>query len=79
MTKCIDVYREHLTEREKEIAKLLFYPFKEIGEKLFISPYTVISHVNAMYLLTNTHNRHQLLIKLLKMREIKLKEIEYEQ
>ncbi len=57
-----------LTEREKEVLKLILKGLKnkEIGEKLFISEQTVKTHINNIFKKLGVKNRAQLIVKLLK-------------
>lgn len=66
-----------LTEREKDVLKLLCYPRKEIGEKLFISETTVSTHVDVIYQKLNAHNSAQAIMSALKKRIVTIKDIEW--
>ncbi|WP_445442636.1 response regulator [Clavibacter sp. km1a] len=55
---------EHLTEREREVLLLVAQGLAnpEIGERLFISPHTVKTHVNRVMSKIGAHDRAQLVI-----------------
>ena len=70
--------RNYITKSELAVARLLYFPSKEIAKRLFISTTTIKSHISAMYYLTGTHRRHELIIKLLKEGILELEDIEYD-
>ena len=78
MSKHIACHRDTLSEREMDVVKLLYFSYGEIGKRLFISKSTVQTHIFSIYSITRTHNRHELLIKLLKTGQIQLDDIIYE-
>lgn len=58
----------NLTSREMEILQLLVdgMSFKKIAEKLFISPYTVHSHIKRIYEKLHVHSKSEAVSKVLK-------------
>lgn len=67
----------NLTEREKEILKMLCLPTKIIAERLFISEITVKTHIVHLYnkIYVPFNSRTLLLAEGLKKQIIKLEEI----
>jgi DNA-binding CsgD family transcriptional regulator len=63
--KEISTTRQVLTEREKDVVELLAKGFsdKEISEKLFISPYTVLSHRRNIIKKMNAKNTVEAVVK----------------
>jgi DNA-binding NarL/FixJ family response regulator len=61
-----------LTEREKEILNLLVSgkPQKQIAEKLFLSPFTIATHIKNIYVKLQVHSRSEAVAKALKERLI---------
>ena len=59
-----------LTEREKEVLKLLVEGLtrKEISERLFLSPFTVLTHCRNIYSKLHVHTRSSVVAKALKER-----------
>jgi DNA-binding NarL/FixJ family response regulator len=59
---------DHLTPREEEILAALAkgYRYKEVAEKLFISPETVRSHVHRIYEKLHVRSRTEAVVKYLK-------------
>ncbi len=57
-----------LTSREEDILQLLVdgLSFKKIGEKLFISPYTVHSHIKRIYEKLHVHSKAEAVSKALR-------------
>ena len=72
----MDKYKLRITQTELDVLKLLIYPNKEIGEKLFISPKTVGTHLADLFEKLNAHNKTELLYKALKYEIIDLREID---
>ena len=66
-----------LTEREKDVLKLLYLSEKQIGEKLYIAPTTVRSHKKQIYQKLYVHNSTQAIIAALKKRIITIEDIEW--
>jgi DNA-binding CsgD family transcriptional regulator len=60
---------DELTEREQQIAQELMsgLDYKEIAEKLFISPHTVNSHKKSIYSKKGVHNVQGLILKIGKL------------
>ena len=54
-----------LTEREKEILKLLCFSKEEIAQKLYITPSTVNTHRQNLYEKLCTHDKVNTLLKAL--------------
>ncbi|MDB1797467.1 MULTISPECIES: helix-turn-helix transcriptional regulator [Eggerthellaceae] len=55
--------RYHLTDRESEILMLLYRgnTYKKIGELMFISPNTVLSHTKSIYRKMEVHSKQELI------------------
>lgn len=60
--KDIDPELDQLTKREREVLQHIArgYTYKEIGERLFISPKTVENHVSSVLRKLQLSNRHEL-------------------
>ena len=70
MTK--PAYDYHLSEREKEILELLVESLSkdQIAERLYLSPYTVDTHIKNIYAKLHVHSRSAAVAKALKERLI---------
>ena len=65
-----------LTEREKQVLKLLCLPNSEIAQRLCITAITVKSHVRHIFNKLVCENRQKALIKALKLGVVTLNDIE---
>ena len=65
-----------LTEREKQVLKLLCLPNSEIAQRLCITAITVKSHVRNIFNKLVCENRQRALIKALKLKIISIDEVE---
>ena len=65
-----------LTEREKQVLKLLCLPNSEIAQRLNITARTVKSHVRNIFNKLVCENRQRALIKALKLKIISIDEVE---
>jgi DNA-binding CsgD family transcriptional regulator len=63
------IHDDELTERERQIAQELMsgLDYKEIAEKLFISPHTVNTHKKSIYSKKGVHNVQGLILKIGKL------------
>ena len=65
-----------LTEREKQVLKLLCLPNSEIAQRLCITAITVKSHVRNIFNKLVCETRQKALIKALKLKIIDIDEVE---
>lgn len=72
----LDNYRQHLTDRQKEILKLACFSNSEIGNRLFIAETTVATHLNAIRTIIPTTTKAALLIEAIRRGEINIDEVE---
>ena len=63
----------HLTTREKELLRLLVegLNYKAIAEKLFISPFTVQTHIKHIYEKLHVNSKSEAVVKALRERLVK--------
>lgn len=66
---------EEFTDRELEIIRLLCLPNAEIGERLFIAPATVQTHIENIRHKVDSTSRASILIELIKSGVVDIDEI----
>jgi DNA-binding CsgD family transcriptional regulator len=60
MIICQPKFNTRLSRREEEIVKLINLPDAEIGDKLFISPFTVHNHIKSILRKLNLHSKTEI-------------------